>query len=481
MSKRLNTEEFINRAKKIHGAFYDYSEVNYINASTKVKIICPEHGEFFQLPHNHLSGKMCNECAKIKRGLKRRISPEQFIEHAKEIHRNKYDYSDTKYISSKTKVKIICPEHGSFTQQPFNHLSGQGCPLCGFESRVKKRALSQEEFIKKAINIHGNKYDYSKVVYKNYITKIEIVCNEEDSHSNRHGSFWQTPNDHLSGKGCPKCKAKSIHDSFALTQEDFIKKAKEVHGNKYDYSKVEYINTQTKVKIICPVHDEFEQLPSNHLAGKGCLECSGHKQLTTDEFIEKSKRIHGDKYDYTETEYVRYNDKVKISCPIHGEFWQSPGLHMSGTGCPTCGVESSKKGNNSEQENKLSVRLKSSFPNTQRQYRDERYPYFSDFYIPERDLFIEYNGYWTHGTHWYNPDSEDDVNAKIHHELKNPDWCPLAWWTSDIEKRKAAKKNNLNYVVLWNEQDIEDWFALGCPDGQDWKKEYSWKLDKHKK
>ena len=122
--------------------------------------------------------------------------------------------------------------------------------------------------------------------------------------------------------------------------------------------------------------------------------------------------------------------------------------------------------------------LITSFPSLECEYTDEsRYPYHCDFYIPERDMFIELNAFWTHQPEegWYNEKSS--VHRSMREELKNkfPNWSPMSWWTSDVKKRKTAKKNNLNYVVLWNEQDIEDWFALGCPDGHDGDGMYTWK------
>ena len=130
-----------------------------------------------------------------------------------------------------------------------------------------------------------------------------------------------------------------------LTNEKFIKRAKDVHGDKYDYSKVEYINSQTKVCIICPEHGEFWQTPCNHLNGTNCPMCS-KKMIgngNTNEFIRRSILIHGDKYDYSKSVYVNSNKKIKIVCPIHGEFEQVASYHLAGNGCPKCAIEKRKK------------------------------------------------------------------------------------------------------------------------------------------
>ena len=137
MGKFLTTEQFIERARKIHGNKYDYSKTEYVNAENKVCIICPEHGEFWQRPANHLSGKGCPVCGEIKRKAGAKLTTEQFIEKAKKIHGDKYDYSKVNYVGTTTKVCIICPEHGEFWQKPYAHLNGHGCPGCA-ESKLER-------------------------------------------------------------------------------------------------------------------------------------------------------------------------------------------------------------------------------------------------------------------------------------------------------------------------------------------------------
>ncbi len=125
----MNTEEFINKANKVHNGKYDYSKVEYVNAKTKICIICPEHGEFWQTPNNHLSGKGCALCANENKLHLYNKSNDKFISEAQMIHNGKYDYSKVEYVNAKTKICIICPEHGEFWQTPHNHLQGQGCPM----------------------------------------------------------------------------------------------------------------------------------------------------------------------------------------------------------------------------------------------------------------------------------------------------------------------------------------------------------------
>jgi hypothetical protein len=121
-----------------------------------------------------------------------------------------------------------------------------------------------------------------------------------------------------------------------LDTESFTKKATSQHGGRYDYSLVEYVNNKTKIKIVCCDHGVFEQYPHHHLQGFGCPDCGGNGKLDTETFIKKATDKHGDKYDYSLVDYVNTRAKVTIFCPKHGEFLQAPRNHLSGDGCPGC-------------------------------------------------------------------------------------------------------------------------------------------------
>ena len=331
---KLTTEKFIEKAHVKHGNKYDYSNVEYINAKTKVIIRCIEHGEFKQTPSSHLNGNGCPTCANILNYKKQSLTTEGFIEKAKKKHGNKYDYSNVKYINNHTKVIIRCIEHGEFKQTPGSHLSGCGCPTCGYILSAKKQSLTTEKFIEKAKKKHGNKYDYSKVKYIDAHKKVIIRCIE-------HGEFKQKPGKHLYGNGCPTCANILNAKKQSLTTEGFIEKAKKKHGDKYDYSKVEYISARKKVSIICIEHGEFKQTPNSHLSGCGCPTCANilnakKQSLTTEGFIEKAKKKHGNKYDYSNVKYINNHTKVIIRCIEHGEFKQTPNNHLRDQGCPTC-------------------------------------------------------------------------------------------------------------------------------------------------
>ena len=256
------TEEWIVSAHKVHGDKYDYSKVKYVDAKTKVCIKCTDHGEFWQLPSNHLRGQGCPTCRNEANSKRFRLSKEGFIKKANEVHGDKYNYSKVRYVNARTKVCIKCTDHGEFWQLPFVHIKGHGCSKC-----TGKYSPTTEEWIALANEIHNNKYDYSKVRYENNETKVCIKCP-------KHGEFWQIPSSHLSGYGCPTCGVEKVSERCRLSKEEFIKKACKVHSDKYDYSKVEYVNYDTKVRIICPNHGEFWQSPDNHLHGCGCPKCN---------------------------------------------------------------------------------------------------------------------------------------------------------------------------------------------------------------
>ena len=196
-----------------------------------------------------------------------KLTRDNFIKRAKIVQKDKYDYSRVIYAHSKKNVIIVCPIHGYFLQTPNNHLKGQNCPKCGERLRRLNRTDTIEQFIVKAKKIHNNKYNYSKAFYKNCDTKVIIICPI-------HGEFFQAPNAHLNGQGCPKCGKKSMALKESLTKKEFVIRARKTHENKYNYDKVIYINCRTNVTIICPIHGKFNQTPDAHVNQKqGCPLC----------------------------------------------------------------------------------------------------------------------------------------------------------------------------------------------------------------
>ena len=321
------TELFIEKATKIHGDKYDYSKTEYKKAKEKVIIICKMHGEFLLTPDKHLSRKSgCKKCGVETRSNEFKSNTQDFIEKANKLHENKFDYSKTDYKNSKEKVIIICKIHGEFLQIPSKHLIGRGgCITCKNENSGSTQRLTNEDFIEKSIKIHGDKFDYSKTDYKNSTENVIIICKI-------HGEFLKIPSCHLIGSGCSKCSG-----HYKSNTMEFIEKSMKIHGGKFDYSKTDYIKSNENVIIICKIHGEFLQMPSGHLSGAGCSKCSGYYKSNTIEFIEKAKKIYGDKFDYSKTEYKKAIEKVIIICKTHGEFLLTPDSHLHGTECWVCG------------------------------------------------------------------------------------------------------------------------------------------------
>ena len=202
----------------------------------------------------------------LHNSVTRQISISNFYtleERFNKIHNSKYNYSKAIFINTKTKITITCPIHGEFEQTVGNHLSGKGCLHCS-----GKAILTTEDWVNKAKNIHQSLYDYSNVNYINARTKVEIICKT-------HGSFWMTPNNHLGHykQGCPTCGIEFQANTQRDTTASFIEKALKVHKGNYSYSNTNYTESSKTVLITCPLHGEFEQTPNSHLMGSGCNKC----------------------------------------------------------------------------------------------------------------------------------------------------------------------------------------------------------------
>ena len=316
---------------------------------------------------------------------------EEFLKKVKEIHNDKYTYLDLpNEIKVTDRIEVVCPIHGKFPQLVYKHLSGQQCKKCSDIEKGRKRAEKAFiEFKKKANEKFSNKYDYSKAIYVDEYTPIEIICPI-------HGSFKQSPCCHIKSPiGCKECVNEKLRLNQSFTKEEFIERAKKVHGDKYDYSKVKYINNRTLVTIICPKHGEFSQTPDGHLSGQGCKECyyerlSASKFLTTEEYIKRAKEIHGDRYIYDVTVYKGMKEDVYIRCPIHGVFKQNANNHIHGEGCSKC---------NPNTKSKLEDEVKKSLGNieyiSQKEFKflkNGKGKLKLDFYLPKYNIAIECQG-----------------------------------------------------------------------------------------
>lgn len=321
--------------------------------------------------------------------MKKSLTKDQFVDKARIIHGDKYNYDITVYIRGDKKVEITCPIHGNFWIRGSTHLEGQGCSKCGRDkanTTIKKN--SEESFFEVSNIVHNNFYDYSKSVYINHTTQITITCPI-------HGDFKQAPREHSVGHGCKICGKKKA--GYVIDTESFINKASKIHNNFYDYSKTYYpdnTNTAVKVSIICPIHGEFEQSANSHLKGHGCQKCGKEKfseqtTLLFSEFITRSNKKHNNryKYIYDSSSYVSLKSDVEIICSNHGIFTQKAYNHINGSGCIKC--------NNSRGEEEILSFLISEYPNMEYicQFKDNWLEKLSfDFFIPSLQIAIEYQG-----------------------------------------------------------------------------------------
>jgi hypothetical protein len=288
--------------------------------------------------------------------------------------------------------------------------------------------LIQSDVISRLNLKHNLKYDYSLVVYKNQRTKIKIICP-------KHGIFEQTTKNHLNGQGCPKC-------NYYWDKDDFIQKSIEIHGNKYNYSNIIFENLSTKIKIICPNHGIFEQLPHSHLQKNGCKICFLEKQSTSREkFVQQSKEIHGEKYDYKLVEYKNNHIKVRIICNKCKSILDiKPHAHIHlKRGCPRCGKNISNK------ETKWLDFY--SIPKEYRQYKIKiNNKHFKvDGYDPLTNTIYEYYGdYWHGNPNKYNPNEINKRCKKTFGEL----------YEETLQREKILKENGYNVVAIW-ENDLK--------------------------
>jgi very-short-patch-repair endonuclease len=281
------------------------------------------------------------------------------------------------------------------------------------------KKLTTELFIKKSKIIHEDKYDYSLVEYVGSLNKVKIICPI-------HGVFEQTPNKHYKN-GCPYC------GNNIITQKELIKIFNKIHNNKYEYSLIVYKNMRTKIKIICPEHGIFEQSISSHKNGNGCPKC---KNISLENFIKESKKIHNNKYDYTLVNYFNWKTKVKIICPEHGIFEQRPNNHKDlKQGCPYCNESHGEKEIASFLEkNKIIFIRQHKFNNCK-----NILPLPFDFYLPELNICIEYDGeqhFRKHNIWGENKLKQTQKNDKI--------------------KNQYCKDNNIGLIRIKFDQNIKE-------------------------
>lgn len=392
--KKFNKDEFINRLEQKFGKNkFDYSQLEYKNFRTPVKLICKTCNNLIEdTPKNILN---YSEPCKVCREANATWTTEKFVKLLIDTYgSNFYDFSKVVYVNRHTPVIIGCPIHGEVEASPDTILGNISkgkniapCPKCAFENKTYSWQLTTEEFIRRAKEAHGDKYGYDQTVYTRLQDDVKVFCKECQEY------FMVRASLHLRGVGCNLHNGPKVYDA-----ETFIKASKEKFGDKFDYSKVVYVNRNTPVILICPEHGEIEMTPKNHLdsrtgctyCGKGYIPVGENGSMGKEEFIRRAIAVHGeDTYDYSEVEYINNGTPVKIFCKDCGEyFWQKPNWHLSDHGCP-CHVTSigEKRIKSFLDKNNINYIPQMKFEGL----KDKDYLKF-DFYLPDFNTCIEFQG-----------------------------------------------------------------------------------------
>jgi len=378
-------ERLINEFTLKYGNKYTYFPETISGRSTKMKIACDCGNVYYKTPYNHLRYG-CRLCGYEKSKQSRTMSFSEFQIKVEVQFGARFDLSKAVFINATTKVEVGCPIHGYFWQTPSELFRGTGCHKCANCYRK-----TQEEYIESIKIVHGDKYDTSMTVFTGMGNRIQVKCKE-------HGIFTIKANNFLAGSNCPKCARITAIEKTTYDKDKWISKFKEVHGDKYDYSKFNPVHSQIKCTIICPIHGEFEQTPTGHSVGGGCEACgritaakaaSKLPEEKFDYFFTKAKEVHGYKFEYFPDSYEDYAVKTKIKCKNKGHvFYQLPSSHLRGIGCPYCNL--------SKGEEFITEVLKNSNLDFKRQFsvtdsttlRTFRY----DFFLPVHNIFIEFHG-----------------------------------------------------------------------------------------
>lgn len=301
------------------------------------------------------------------------------------------------------------------------------------------KKLTQSEVISKFIDVHKNRYDYSLVEYKSMKTPIKIICT-------KHGVFLQSPDGHKSGKGCPVCAQLSRNKNKSYSLKEILTKFKEVHGNRYDYSMVNYTGLQNNVTIICEEHGSFQKTPMRHMnLSHGCPYCPNEKiykyyTIPNSEWLTRFTKVHGNKYDYS---LVDINDsKVKIICPNHGVFTQAPKSHAKGHGCDRCARVTKNKSVSkiaSAWLDELGVEIREFILDGEKRF-------YADGYDSKTNTIYEFYGDFWHGNPYkYKSFEINVVVKKTFGEL----------YYNTIQRENFIKSQGFNLVTMWESAYIQ--------------------------
>jgi len=411
---KITQEDFETRVRAIFGDKLSIDGFVYTRYNCRGRVTCPTHGSYEVSAQNLLKGLGCIRCYRESRIGVLKDDLDAFVAKARAVHGDKYDYSNSVYIGAKKKITVLCPEHGEFSQEAWGHTKGKGCPLCGNVKAGVSNQLSNADFMAKAISAHGDKYDLSNVVFSGGRNKIEVVCRV-------HGAFYPSAGNFLYRKsGCPSCAVEAVGFRSRLSPDEYISRARAVHGDRFTYGSVVYRANAAYLEVECSKHGVFTQLAQDHLNGVGCVKCS-KPTFNTVSFVDNAMLVHGDRYGYDLSAYTGTTTKVSITCKIHGEFMQTPNMHVNeAQGCPRCARVGPSTG---QLEVAAFLAQHTSVIVGHKLGRVEL-----DVFLPEHMLAVEY-----HGLVWHSTKYQKDI-------------------TRDFRKHKLAAEHGIRVVHVYADE-----------------------------
>lgn len=429
----MTFDEYVVKARESRGDRFSYRPEGWKGISGKVWITCPDHGEWHAPAAWHLKGIECPRCSRPRANM----TFDEMVVEARSIHGYQFDYVDEKWTGVAGVVVYDCPFHGRIEQIAGDHLRGIGCRQCGFVKVGDASRMTREEFIVKAHSVHGDRYDYPDQPFGGR-TALQIVCRV-------HGPFKQRRGEHFAGHGCHTCGGRKRRNT-----EQYIADAKAVHGDRFTYEKTKFVTTTDKVIVTCPIHGDFRVGAKPHLYGNGCLECSGLRRRTTQEFIAEARKKHGDRYDYSLVEYVNSNVDVTIVCASHGPFVQKPVYHLVNVvGCPTCTYSVSRPETSWLDDLGIDTSLRQARIRLQGKSRSV------DAFDPSTNTVYEFWGSWWHGDpKVFPPDGVHRVAKKTYAELHR----------KTMEKRRLILAAGYRLVEVWESEYVGLRDRRGMPE-----------------
>lgn len=453
-SKRVkDTASFVAQSRAKHGDRFDYSKLVYSGSHAHVELRCVVHDAWFTvMATNHLTKKGgCKRCAGEAIASARRKTREKFIADASLKHGDRLVYDEVQYGGATTAIALVCKEHGSFRTTPASLLQATfGFPACGRAAAAASRVLTTEEFVERSRSLHEDRFTYANASYSGKDALVTITCRD-------HGDFKTTPTEHrryLHG-GCRGCWLRDMQTTKRKTRQQFITEATMAHGNRYDYSRVEYTTSVASIELECEKHGPFHIFPYKHLAGAGCQKC-GRKCKTVEEWIAAAKQIHGaERYDYSLVRSSLSESTVEIICKSHGTFSQRASCHLSGRGCRACAVAARRTEHSKvavewleHEASDRGVRIRHAENGGEKVLSlPDGSVALVDGYCPERNLIFEFHGTFWHG----HPDYHDP-------EMRHP-FSKLTFgdvYERTLKREKLIRSLGYELIVMWE----HDWRRL---------------------